>query len=251
MKSIAQSLDFFNKSRSTLAPGEAIWFILTGLGRCGSNLLLQGLKQNPAIQMEAEYYNRSNYPDCLNIDGDVRARRYFLKSLSPGVRARGFKLFEHHAHGGKAEKVWHYLRHKPEIRIIHLSRKNTFKRLLSLEVANRSQVWRSTNKGSTANIRIDIAPEEWVSRIADDNRKTDKLRHIFQSHQVLEILYEDLVGDWDGSVILVQKFLNVRPVKLKQKLKKQEVMPLSVRCSNYLELMEYFRDTELEWMFAT
>ncbi|MCF6224860.1 MAG: hypothetical protein L3J22_00955 [Xanthomonadales bacterium] len=71
-------------------------FVLVGLGRCGSNLLKFGLRQNSRIVMAGEYFNKHSHPESLQQDGKARAQAFFEDSRRNRVRAVGFKIFLHH-----------------------------------------------------------------------------------------------------------------------------------------------------------
>lgn len=222
-----------------------VTFILVGLGRCGSNLLKFALKQNPHIKMVGEYYNHRVYPESLEEDGAQRALDFFSSVDSGAV---GFKLFAHQGRKLSANSVWNYLGTDKSVRVIHLSRKNYFQRLLSLEVANRRGQFLADKHG-TDDILVSLTPEAWLERLQLDKKREKMLETTFSEHPVIHLHYEDLVANWQQHTTHLQQFLSVDPVLLEKTLEKQESRNPSLRCPNYNEVVSFFRGTEYEWMF--
>lgn len=223
-------------------------FVLIGLGRCGSNLLKFALKQNRQIFMVGEYFNKHSYPESLEQDGKARAQEFFGAERRDRVNAVGFKLFLHHGRKKRAKTVWKYLQEDKKIKIIHLSRRNKFKRILSLEVANVRGQWLKDNVGSD-DIFITHSAKWWRKKISEDEKKEQRLASVFQEHDKLHVYYEDLVRDWGPVTTEIQGFLGVKAVPIEKSLKKQEHMPPSKRCPNYTELQDYFQGSTYNWMF--
>lgn len=229
------------KSEST-----KVKFIVVGLGRCGSNLLKFALKQNPQIKMTGEYYNQRVYPESAEIDGAQRARGYFSSTDSSAV---GFKLFAHQGRKSPANSVWDYLSQDDSIRVIHLSRKNCFERVLSLEVANHRGQFLADQRG-TDDILVTLSPEDWLKRFKLDEKREKRLERVFRKHPTRALYYEDLIANWKTHTTDLQCFLSVEPTPLEKTLKKQESKHPSQRCPNYDAIALFFRDTEYEWMFS-
>lgn len=228
--------------------GSRTKFVLVGLGRCGSNLLKFALKQNPQINMVGEYFNKHSYPESLEQDGKSRAESFFNEDHHQGAVVTGFKLFIHHGRKDGVKTVWKYLQEEKDIRVIHLSRRNIFKRILSLEVANVRGQWLKDKLGAN-DIYITHPAEWWQAKIEQDVKKEQRLTRIFKEHDRLHIFYEDLVSDWEPMTLNIQEFLGVKPVLLEKSISKQEQMPPSQRCPNYGELQSYFHGSAYGWMF--
>jgi hypothetical protein len=224
---------------------EPAKFIVVGLGRCGSNLLKFAIKQNPQVKMIGEYFNGRVYPEALTEDGRERARLYFEGARR---RAIGFKLFVHQAVRKPAKTVWQYLGEETSIRVIHLSRRNSFERNLSLEVAKVRGQWLADDRG-TDDLRINLPPAQWRKRLKADAQKERELERLFAAHPRLHLDYQDLTERWKEVTLEVQSFLSVPPVELSQTLQKQETMPPAMRCPNYPELVTFFSGTRWGWMF--
>ncbi len=231
-----------------MTSSEKTRFVLVGLDRCGSNLLKFALKQNPQIFMIGEYFNKHSYPESLDQDGAIRAQAFFSTQYSDRTMAVGFKLFIHHGRKEGVETVWKYLQEDKEIRVIHLSRRNIFKRVLSLEVANVRGQWLKDEHG-TDDIFITHSAEWWQAKIEEDEKKEQRLTKVFQGHGKSHIYYEDIVSDWDQVTSGIQEFLCVKPVVIEKSISKQEHMSSSEKCTNYRELQGFFQGSAYSWMF--
>ncbi|MHC5143365.1 MAG: hypothetical protein ACYSOY_07220, partial [Planctomycetota bacterium] len=64
-----------------------------------------------------------------------------------------------------------------------------------------------------------------------------------QSHDMLDIYYEDLVSDTENVCHKVLDLLQVEKCDLKSTTLKQSRKPLSERIQNYTELKQYFKNT--------
>jgi len=223
-------------------------FILVGLGRCGSNLLKFALKQNKQIYMTGEYFNRNVHPESQEQEGKDRGQAFYAE-VHAGAKAQGFKIFVHQARKEPANSVWDYLCNNRDIHVIHLTRKNTFKRILSHEVANMRGQWLHDTNG-TDDIVISQSPEWWLDKLKLDDKKEKQLANRFQKHSVMHIYYEEIVSEWDDVTLKIQNFLGVEPVKVDKKTKKQEQIPPSKRCANYSDLVNAFQNTKYGWMFG-
>ena len=222
-----------------------IRFILVGLGRCGSNLLKFALKQHPDIEMAGELFNRHVFPEALSEDGATRAAAFFNAHDKAAV---GFKLFRHHARKGPPKSVWDYLSRDEDIRVIHLYRRNYFKRILSWKIADKRGQWLADEHG-TEDIRIELTADEWQALLELDAKKESFLDRTFQGHPTIKLAYEDLVKNWEEQTQSLLSFLAVSERPLQKKLKKQETKHPRDRCPNYPELVEHFASTPYAWMF--
>jgi hypothetical protein len=115
---------------------------------------------------------------------------------------------------------------------------------VSEQIAQRTNVW-STNTTKTAaddhpsTIAIDAATcLEYFETV---NRLQTSHRDFFS--QTLDVVYEDLLKNYEGEMDRVQRFLGVPVRTLRSPLKKQSKSPLNVTLSNFSELETKFRNT--------
>lgn len=229
---------------------EARKFIITGQGRSGSNLLKFALKAHSDLEVIGEYFNTRVYPEAVEQRGNQRAREYFA-SAKESTRAIGFKIFHHQATTTPSKSVWRYLTNK-NVFVVHLIRRNSFERLMSLAVATQSRAWvgKEENQNLHDSIRLNKDPKLWFEEIERDIAVENKLQQAFNNNKYLQIFYEDIVDDPQAIFRKIQIFLGVDPTNLPMKLKKQERIPKRVRCENYQDIVDHFKGTKHEWMFG-
>jgi len=230
---------------------DATKFIITGQGRCGSNLLKFALKKHPHCSVIGEYFNKNVYDDVFEEDGNVRAEKYF-SNVQPKKRCIGFKIFAHQGTRRPAKSVWKFLSDpKNNVHVIHLLRSNRFERILSYEVARKTGAWlyKEEKLHDYLSLKIKHSPRWWQKAFEKDKRIDKEVESFFQDVPYLRLTYEDLSDDWDNCMAAIQKFLHLKVRPLPKTLKKQEVLKKSDRLKNYQDLVSYFSDTEFAWMF--
>jgi Sulfotransferase family len=254
-------------------------FILLGHRRSGSTVILCGLAEHTNIFMFRELFNESDvvkqdayraglrnsvvakrrgfdktkfYKDGEDASLFLEHQVFFPRYWTPV--AVGFKIFYHHAHDTRgAEKAWEYLFAHPEIRVIHLVRRNLLESFLSLRIAFQTDEW-TRAKGEAAP-RRELPPQhlpvtECAEYFAEIKRQRELARHGFRHHQVMEIEYErDICRNFQGTLHRIQAFLEVPSMDAQQLLEKQALHKPWEQISNYSELKEHFRHSDYAELF--
>jgi LPS sulfotransferase NodH len=243
-------------------------FVVVGIARTGSTLLTNLLNLSPGALAYGELFRRPT-----EIGWDIRPfasrrsdrtlalyrsapldflDRMIFRSYPRSIRAVGFKLFYYHAEEPPFRAVWQRLEMDKSIHVIHLRRRNILAQLLSLKVAERTQMWASTSTSGAKVEPLALDPDEcarhfdWVRGLEEDC--ADR----FGDHPVLDLDYENLVGYQDKSMVGVQHFLGLPPVTgLVPNVKRQRSVPLAIAVANYDELMRRFRRTAWSEFFDT
>ena len=71
----------------------------------------------------------------------------------------------------------------------------------------------------------------------------------FKNNKKIQITYEELAKDPIKETNKIQEFLEIKPIKLSTRLKKQNKIPLSKSIKNYWELKEKFKNRRWEEYF--
>jgi LPS sulfotransferase NodH len=243
-------------------------FVVIGIARTGSTLLTDLLNLHPAALAYGELFRRPT-----EIGWDIRpftssrskrmlahyrrAPVAFLARVIFGhyprsIGAVGFKLFYHHAGEPPFQAVWERLETDRSIQVIHLRRRNILAQLLSLKVAERTQVWSSNSASRAIAEPIALDPDECARHFARVRELEDDCAHRFRDHPVLDLDYEGLVDDQDKSMVMVQHFLGLPAVTgLVPNVKQQRSVPLADAVANYDELAIRFRGTGWSGFFDT
>lgn len=236
-------------------------FLVTGLPRSGTNLILHTLSVHPQILAYNELFNPervlwgSSAADAEPTDSFLELRRtrpvHFLEHvLNPGlpeIRAVGFKLFymQGMAEERKAYRlVWPWLRRMKGLKVVDVVRRNRLKQLFSWFLATETKVWVRMGADQTLPpTSLAIAPEvmdgyfRWFEEM-------DALRaRQLAGMDVLELEYETLAGDFPACIDRIQGHLGVPWIKLPPVTRKQRTAHITRVLSNYWELRDRFLRT--------
>lgn len=272
------------------------FFILCD-ARTGSTMLAQALNSHPNIACFREVFNYSmdflgyhveGYDNFSSADKDLRDSDYeaFLRQRiycrhPESTRAVGFKIAYTHFWG--FTELRERLAEDAELRVIHLGRRNYLRSLVSLKIAQRTNVWLDDEKSlfTPANalralvhpakawkrIRrrvappklepkahrpreaVVVTPDEFFQFVVRVNQTTQRFEEYFKDHQRFSLTYEDLVERRDDVLREAQAFLGVEPQRLTITLRKQNPEPLRELISNYDELYEAYKDSPHAGLF--
>ncbi len=215
---------------------DYVRFIVLTRSRTGSNLLLSFLNSHPNIFCEGEIFAKLDGADPI-----ARFRRAFGKQPRH-IHAKGFKLFYYHPLDADSTELWGELERRREIRIIHLTRENILRTLLSRKIAGIRDSWTGT--------RYDPADQRSKSVTVTADELNDGFRQTreweqaatarFASHSVLGMSYEDLVRDSQDCHVKLCQFLGVSIGQPRTNLSQQNPESLRELMSNYDDLKAHF-----------
>ncbi|MGB8705587.1 MAG: hypothetical protein WCD31_11200, partial [Gillisia sp.] len=132
-------------------------FVIICDSRTGSTLLLNLLGFHPEIGVEGEKFRAMDHKSGEAIWNEIfRKRKKRIKQV-------GFKLFYFHAKG-EDQKVWELLEQDKSITIVHLTRQNLLRSLVSKKIGLKTKKW-TENINSKEEIgiqekRISLGKEE-------------------------------------------------------------------------------------------
>lgn len=223
-------------------------FIIVSHARSGSNLLITSLNCHPNITIEHEIFaahNRKIGEDFYPI------LDHLFRKRTINTKAVGCKIFYYHLN----EDEWQELSKIPELKVIHLKRKNRLSTIVSMKVAFKTNQWGMTNDSEKIDVnqkRVHLNHESirgFFEDIESWENDTDK---IFEGHQIKDIFYEDLVNQKDETFNALFDFLGVEQISQEEmaiKHRKQNPEPLSELIQNYQELKEKFHNTAWKHYF--
>jgi len=163
--------------------------------------------------------------------------------------AVGFKIFYYHAREGTWEAVWPYLIGHPEIRVLHMKRRNILATHLSRKRAEITDSWVNTTGAKEVAPAVVLDYEECLMDFEETRSQEEENDKIFCGHPMLEVVYEDLAGDYDKEMRRIFKFLDLKPEPVRPKIFKQSQRSLSESISNYAELKQKFEGTRWTGFF--
>lgn len=226
-------------------------FIILGQGRSGSNYLRTLLESHPHIKIFSELFNPKIDtrrhgsgevgPITLNDDPIEYLEHRIYQEYPDHIKAVGFKFFYFHAKNKDWQKVWSYLRN-PQVRVIHLKRRNLLDRYLSLQLAKRSDIWQAhqTEQNITYNQPLEMDPKKCFRHFRWSLHLQKEASLFFQTNPQIEIFYEDLVKNPTAEIKRVLDFLNLGFYDLNTTCIKQRTKRKPDLIANYTQFKKQF-----------
>lgn len=221
-------------------------FAIVGNARTGSNFLLDGLKTSPAIRMYHEIFASHNREIGKDFD-KILSTIYQYESNS--TRMVGFKVFYNHL----TDDEWKKLVADDELKVIHLTRWNRLRTVISLEIAFKTGQWTKAGKsGGPKEKRVTLDPVKLRKRLEQIEEGEVATRARFCDRQVLEVVYEELVKSPPEVFDSVSAYLGVDGIDPgKIRLKRQNPESLTQLIINYDEVKSALEKTRFAEYLGT
>jgi LPS sulfotransferase NodH len=217
-------------------------FAIVGNARTGSNYLLDGLKSSPAIRVYHEIFASHNREVGKDFE---RILSTIYQYESKSTRLVGFKVFYNHL----TAEEWEKLAARKDLRVIHLTRRNRLRTVISLEIAFKTGQWtKAGNSGGPKEKRVTLDPLKLIKRLEQIEEGEAATRVRFCDGPMLEIVYEELVRSPEEVFESVGAYLGVGGIDPgKIRLKRQNPESLEQLIVNYNEVADVLQNTR----FAT
>ena len=240
------------------------FFVVLGLHRTGSNLLISALDAHRQVVVSGELFmeherSRRMYGTTAQgefyRDGTDGAtfldQHVFGAGYPPGTEAVGFKLFFNHATTDPAATVWQRLAQDPSVRVIRVQRKNLLDVYLSNEIALRTGEWWCSPKQKPTLVPPFPLSASMLERFFEYASSRERWAdEAFRIHASIVVQYErDLMCSYDTCMVRVQSFLNLTPQGTPPRIRKQAVRSALEQISNYQELQRIFEGSEYTKFF--
>lgn len=214
-------------------------FAIVGNARTGSNYLLDGLKSSPAIRMYHEIFASHNRRVGEDFD---RILSTVFQYENKSTQAVGFKVFYNHL----TEEEWNKLLTCQGLKVIHLTRRNRLRTVISLEIAFKTGQWtKSGSSGGPREKRVTLDPLKLIQRLEQIEEGEIATRRRFCDRQILEIVYEELVQSPEQAFAAVGTYLGVEGIDPgKIRLKRQNPETLQQLIVNYGEVEAVLQNTK-------
>src|SRR5215211_3203797 len=210
-------------------------FAIVGNARTGSNYLLDGLKSSPSIRMYHEIFADHNRQIGRDFDKILST---VLQYESRSTQMVGFKVFYNHL----TEEEWKKLVDWKDLKVIHLTRRNRLKTVISLEIAFKTGQWtKAGQSGGPKGKGVMLDPFKLIKQIEQREAAT---RARFCDREMLEVVYEELVRSPQQVFRSVSEYLGVDGIdSSKIRLKKQNPEGLAQLIINYDDVVAVLRNT--------
>ena len=217
-------------------------FLILTRSRTGSTFLSTNLDSHPEIWCGGE---KLNFLRGRNLDAVVR--HIYVKHPAY-VKAVGFKIFYYHPNDTEDSRVWELLNEVPNLKVIHLRRRNVIRTLVSRKIAEQTGSYKANVTDSDGTDRVRFTYDELKLGIEDTLQMESVGIERFYDKECMEITYEELVSSSEAKN-RIQDFLGVSTHWLTTPLKKQNRGALSDLILDYTELKERFVGSDWEYLF--
>jgi LPS sulfotransferase NodH len=216
-------------------------FVIIGNARTGSNYLLDGLRTSPSVRAYHEIFAAHNRKVGQDFEKILSTVYQYESRVTQVV---GFKVFYNHLD----EAEWKKFLASEDLQLIHLTRRNRLRTVISLEIAFKTGRWtKSGNSQGPKEKRVTLDPSKLVERIEKIEAGECLTRVRFEGRPMLEIVYEDLVREPERVFALVGTYLGIDGIDPhKIKLKRQNPESLQDLIINYNEVEAALRNTRFE-----
>ena len=213
-------------------------FAIVGNARTGSNFLLDGLKSSPVIRMYHEIFASHNREVGRDFE-KILSTIYQYESQS--TRIVGFKVFYNHL----TDDEWEKLVARKDLKVIHLTRRNRLRTVISLEIAFKTGQWtKAGNSGGPKEKRVTLDPLRLLRRLEQIEEGETATRARFRDREMLEIVYEEMVRSPHEILASVGTYLGVDGIDPgKIRLKRQNPESLAQLIINYNEIVAVLENT--------
>ncbi len=160
---------------------------------------------------------------------------------SKSTKLVGFKVFYNHL----TDEEWKKLVARNDLKVIHLTRRNRLRTVISLEIAFKTGQWTQGRefRGSPKEKRVSLDPLKLLKRLEQIEEGEAATRARFCDRPMLEIVYEDLVQSPHEVFASVGAYLGVDGIDPgKIRLKRQNPEHLTQLIVNYDEVESVLKE---------
>jgi LPS sulfotransferase NodH len=215
--------------RARRASETASRFVVIGAERTGTNLLISLINQYEGCYCGNELFNPGQIEKgklaWLDIDEEARARLLARRKADPvgfldeareiaharGYAAAGFKLM--YNHGLAHPAVLDALAADPSLRVIHVTRRDQLRRLVSERQARAANRWAVGRGDETPTLpKVEIEMSDLVASLARVESRQAAFQERFAGHETLNVVYEDIAARPERVAARAAEFLGLRPL---------------------------------------
>lgn len=237
--------DFFIRTKNSIFGNKKYnKFIVITRSRTGSNLLISFLNSHPNIMAKGELFRR--------LEGLTSKKLWDKIFINKPKKMKyiGFKIFYYHPLDCNDKAVWDFIKKDQNIRLIHLTRQNMLKTIVSREIADKTNTWsnKSRNNIQIKDKQVEIDIDYCLNELEITHQFENKTRNEFNREFFMEITYEDLIRDNQKIMNEVFDFLDIEETKVKSSYKKQNKEKLEDLIINYKELYNALKRTKWSYL---
>jgi LPS sulfotransferase NodH len=216
-------------------------FVIAGTPRSGTTWLVSALNAHPDVFCAGELLDDPHLADNPRFAADPWAGLPKVFESSLGNKAAvGFKIFYFHCWDYHKEHaaIWDRLRDDTDLRVIHFTRTNLLRLVLSWEMARKTDRW-ALGAGDAPIVdapRCMLPVPELLRKFSEVETGLERMRDVFQRHHQFSLTYETLFADTERAMGEVEAFIGVQRRFVRGAQRKQETRTLREAIANYDEV---------------
>lgn len=241
-------------------------FVVIGLGRTGTTLLVTLLKSYGGIICDAELFNLNRIYDrqSLYVRNNLvlpTFRKYnplyFLRHIcwhndyEQDVKAVGFKILNPHMNNFPV--LNDMLAREKNLKVLFCKRKSSLERMYSETQAMLYGQWNIVSEDQRINSKLTLDINKCEAYFQADEDSNNKIINHLKKNNVdyTEVFYEDLAADNVKEATRVANYLGLGASqnKVTSHLVKQNVKPIQESIENYDELKRHFASSKWSGLF--
>ena len=180
---------------------------------------------------------------------EIKERTIF-RHFGPHIKAAGAKiLLPVQLQQTTTEVLQNIISVAPEIKIIHLQRKNLLREYVSLKIAEKTDRWSEVkykNPFALEDKQVEVKPESLLQYFSQAAESHQHYCQLFKKASHFNLNYEELATRPQKTLPLVQEFLQLTPAPVFSLLQKQNPEPLSTLVLNYSTIKRNLQGTPYE-----
>jgi LPS sulfotransferase NodH len=213
-------------------------FVVLGHARTGSNMLVSMLNSHPNVVARGEVFANADPATLTSTVG-----HFYSQRMPRRVSALGCKVFYYHPLRDRTGSLWPALAALPSLHVIHLTRRNVLRTVVSRALAEQQDEWVRTHREQSPAHRvtqITMNPETARTAIERITSFEAEAPDHLAGRSVIDVVYEDVVSQPSDAFRRITDFLGVPPAKPIAATVRQNPQPLRELISNYDELQSAF-----------
>lgn len=214
-------------------------FAIVASPRTGSNFLYSGLESSSQVNIYHEILGPQHRIVGKGFD---KRMSVLYRRQRKNVCSVGLKIFYNHL----TEAEWADFHDIKDFHLIHLTRKNLLRKIISLDIAVSNDVWtQRSNKEHQRKTTITLDTNRLIARLEKHSRLEARFRSQFSDRECLEVCYERLTSDPRKELRKVTNYLGIDEIEPGLiKLKKQNPGDISELLDNYAEVESVLRSSD-------
>jgi len=180
----------------------------------------------------------------------IKYLKKFYETPIRNVTIKGFTLHCIQAQTEDLKRIWPYLIGERSIKIVRLRRVNLLRLLVSSDKAQKTKKWGgfSDHNRSKKRIKLEYNYQRCVNEFNRITNIQNEYYEKFKKHPMLSVTYEELTKNYDVTVNLIRKFLNIKSPIIKNNVMRKK-LKLSEEIKNYHDLKRQFKGSQWEHFF--